>query len=692
MSEQAAGTPSVAPGQDSLVGRWTTSLERVASRHKLLVSVVALGSVLGIAALAYWWTRAPLYNPFGTIDPWLYTALFANFDRVYEPFANTYYAARLPWIVPGRLAYDLLPADAAYWVLHGLMFVGGVAAVFYLVRRYLGLAAAFVGAAALALTPIYWNAQNWDYPDGVSLTYFLAGLCFGLPRAQGAARVASMVVAGAFFAAAVTTNPFVVLVVLTYPINYAFVQPASGLRQRLLLASKDFVALAVGALALVISLGIYARANGGPFLYFEPQLAYIRSGAGGEYKAAGYEWLRNEPKLLVPLFLLAVAVPFLALGRRLPPFRFAAGAVGGLAFLVAAIYGWEFMAGGRALEHSFYFSYFAGSIALTMAAIAALALSLVRSHWSANVGVAAVATAGAVVALGLIYKSERPEWTAAPGGRISVWIMAIAASVIILALLTFRTRVGAFACILAIGALAFASHFAINASSQTFLYGATAPPNGDLYHAALDTVNFVNESTKDDDPLPGFWYPGTNQTFISIQSMYFYAYTAIGWELPKVPAATRQRLLVSRPERIVMLCEARDCGGGAAALRRVGYPYAEERVKHISRGQVRLWAVLLRTEAPGGGAACRGNRSAIRNGDLLRAPPAAKIYAYWAGRKHWIVSLDALLAAFGPNALGFIRDVPSLRLERLPSGRNVTSAQAWVRITGSKHRPARSAC
>jgi hypothetical protein len=325
-----------------------------------------------------------------------------------------------------------------------------------------------------------------------------------------------------------------------------------------------------------------------------------------------------------------------------------------------------------------------------VAAIAALALSLVRSHWSVNVGVAAAATAGAVVALGLIYRGERAEWTAAPGGRISVWIMAIAAVVIIVALFTLRTRVGALACILAIGTVAFASHFTINASSQTFLYGATAKPNGDLYHAALDTVDFVNESTKDDDPLPRFWYSGTNQVFISIQSMYFYSYTAIGFELPRVTADTRQRLLVFRPERIVMLCEARGCGGAAAALRRVGYPYAEERVKHIPRGQVQLWAVMLRTEA----FACRGNSSEIRNGDLLRARAASKIYAYWAGRRHWVVSMDALIAAFGPNALGFVRDVPSQRLQRLPSGRNVTSAQAWVRITAgaSKNRPVRPAC
>ena len=56
---------------------------------------------------------------------------------------------------------------------------------------------------------MYWNAQYWDYVDGVTLTYLLAGLCFGLPLATGRLRTASLVAAGIFFAAAVTTNMFV---------------------------------------------------------------------------------------------------------------------------------------------------------------------------------------------------------------------------------------------------------------------------------------------------------------------------------------------------------------------------------------------------------------------------------------------------------------------------------------------------
>jgi hypothetical protein len=591
---EAAATPSVA---DDIARRWSWGRVWASAQGGRLVGVAALGSVLGIAALSYWWTRAPLYNPSGTIDPWLYTALFVNFDQVYSHFANTYYASRLPWIVPGRIVHGVLPVEAAYWVLHGLAFCGGVTALFVLVRRYLGVGAAVVGSATLALTPMYWNAQYWDYIDGVTVTYLLVGLCFGLPLATGRARAASLVTAGIFFAAAVTTNLFVGLIALVYPILYVFVQPAAELRRRLTMAVADLVALAGGACALVVALGLHARTNGGPFIFFEAQINVIR---GGQFvKQPGYEWLRTEPRLLVPVFLIAVAAPLIVAGRRLPAFRFAAGSVAGMAFLTAVIYGWEFLAGGNVLELTYYFSYFALSIALTMASVAALLAGLVRSRRAAEAGVAAAATIAAVVGLALIYRSERADWTGWAGSRISFVLIGVAAVLLIVFAVTRRTPLGTAAAVASVGAVAVASHFAINSSNGTFVFSYSAPNNRGLYHAALDQLAFVKRSTARDESLPTFWYaPQGHPDLISIQSMYYWAFTQLDLALPKVTPTVRQRLDWFKPPTIVMLCETRECGGGAAALRRAGYPYGEYRAQFISRGPVRLWSVILR-RSPG---------------------------------------------------------------------------------------------
>jgi hypothetical protein len=679
--QQATSKPSVAEHDDgsSPAGRRTLSRAWALAQRRPFDDVAALGGVLGIAALSYWWTRAPLYNP-PSIDPWLYTALFVNFDEFYAHFRFTYYAARLPWIVPGRIVYAVLPVDAAYWVLHALSFCGGVAALFFLVRRHAGLAAAVVGAATLALSPIYWNAQYWDYVDGVTSTYFVAGLCFGLPLSLGYRRAASLFAAGVFFAAAVTTNLFAVVLVATYPIAYLFVQPTSGLVRRLVMLVKDGIALLVGAAALVVALGLHARANGGLFRFYQPQIDLARSDVEGASKIPGYEWIRSEPKVLVPLFLIAVAIPLLALGRRQPGFRFGAALVGALTGYVALIYGYEFLGGGGPLDYSYYFSYFAVPIALGMAAVAALTISLAPPHWSAQLGVAVSSTVAAVVALVLIYRNERVEWIGQPGARISVVLLAIAGAAALGAVFMRQTRVGAPAAAVAVGAIAFASHFAINSSSQTFQYSVTRSGDRDVYHAALDNLAFVREVTDAKDPLPAFWYRGGNTDFVSIQSMYFFGYTAIDWRLPRVGKQFRERLAAGRPKTMVMLCETRDCDGAASALRRAGHRYVQHRKKRISHGRVRFWTVVLRDPcAPEDPA-----DSVLRNGALLRAPPAQEVYAYWRGRKHWIVSLDVLTETFGAAAVPAIRDVTPDALDRIPSGRRVTSKRVWAEISAAR--------
>jgi hypothetical protein len=112
--------------------------------------------------------------------------------------------------------------------------------------------------------------------------------------------------AGIFFAAAVTTNLFVALIALICTVAYVFAQPAARLGRSFTVAFTDLTALAVGATALLVALGLHARANGGPFIFFEAQINVI---PGGQFvKQPGYEWHRTEPRLLVPIFLLAAAL------------------------------------------------------------------------------------------------------------------------------------------------------------------------------------------------------------------------------------------------------------------------------------------------------------------------------------------------------------------------------------------------
>ena len=344
---------------------------------------------------------------------------------------------------------------------------------------------------------------------------------------------------------------------------------------------KDGIALIVGAAALVVVLGLHARANGGPFRFYQPQIDQARSDVVGA-STPGYEWLRSEPKLLVPLFLIAVAIPLLALGRRHPGFRFAAGSVGALTGLVALLYGWELVS--PTADHSS-----TATTSATSRSDRARDGSGCRAHDLACSATLVGAAGSGCVLDGRGSRGTRPhlpdervEWVGQPGGRISVVLLAIAGAAALGAVVMRHRRVGAPAAVVAVGAIAFASHFAINSSTQTFTYSVTRSGDRDLYHAALDNLAFVKQSTDEGDPLPSFWYRGVNIDFISIQSMYFYAYTAIDLNLPHVTKELRARLASGRPKTIVMLCETRRCDGAAAALRRAGHPYVQHRVKRIA--------------------------------------------------------------------------------------------------------------
>ena len=200
-----------------------------------------------------------------------------------------------------------------------------------------------------------------------------------------------------------------------------------------------------------------------------------------------------------------------------------------------------------------------------------------------------------MVVLGLIYQNERADWTGRTGMKISVALMSLAALLLVGLAVTRRTPAGTAAAVAAVGAVAVASHFAINSSTGTFIGSTTAPNNRSLYHAALDQAAFVKRSTAQDNSLPVFWYPAAKHPeFASIQSMYYFGYTYLDLELPKVTSGMSQRLDQSKPQTIVMLCETRDCAGGQAALRRAGHSYLEDSAERISQGQIRLWSVLLR--------------------------------------------------------------------------------------------------
>src|SRR5919198_1192974 len=133
-----------------------TRTEAIRAERFLVADMVTVCGLSAVVVAAYLWTHAPLYNQFGSLDPWFYTALWTNFHQVYAALAGTYYVSRLPWIAPGLLANLLFEARTAAIVLHvSFFFVGGV--LFYILcRRWLGVVPAAIGYVALIGSQMYF--------------------------------------------------------------------------------------------------------------------------------------------------------------------------------------------------------------------------------------------------------------------------------------------------------------------------------------------------------------------------------------------------------------------------------------------------------------------------------------------------------------------------------------------------------
>src|SRR4051812_6857862 len=103
--------------------------------ERLYVAVAAtVGSFLLLLAGPYSNFTAP-----GYLDPWYYFAYFTNFSYLVHTYGPNYYVARLPWILPGLLAFRLAPPEAASVLLNAALMTISAIALYWAVRWHYGI-------------------------------------------------------------------------------------------------------------------------------------------------------------------------------------------------------------------------------------------------------------------------------------------------------------------------------------------------------------------------------------------------------------------------------------------------------------------------------------------------------------------------------------------------------------------------
>jgi hypothetical protein len=565
--------------------------DRVLVRPTWRADTAALACLTGLIAAVYVLVDAPLYNP-NVVDPWVYTALFTNFHFIYGLFWNTYYASRLPWVVPGLLLHRLLPDHAAYFALHAVFFIGGGVAAFLLVRQFLGRLAGFTAYALLLGNQLYYNAQAWNYVDGAVVTYLLAAFAFGTTTADGHRRAASMFAAGFFATAAVATNLFVAVLALGLPLLYLAV---NGRKARGWHVTRDAFAAAAGVVVLLVGGGLFASLNGAQFWFLGPQIRAISAIDPGVFRSATYDWVGRTPRLIAPLLLLAVGAFLLPRAFRLDPnrrrVRFALAAYGYLAMAELYFVAFE-LAGGAPLEYAFYESLQLPAIALGAAAVV-YAVAVTVEGLRVRLLLLALAVVSGIAPLLIVYLPDSPSLVGSSGTAVTA-----AVSVAALVCAGFWRYGGRRSAQLTAGAvvalLAFGVGYATASSPDVFASGASNRRNGNVYDVGRELIAFMRHNGFQ-RTTPFFWYDQHEASELrELQSLYFYSYTYLGLSMPRIDSDFRFREQLYQPRTIVLLCLNPSCRGGPAALRAHGYGLDEITRRRLSAGDVAVWVRVFR--------------------------------------------------------------------------------------------------
>jgi hypothetical protein len=559
--------------------------------HRLELALLAASTIGALAVLRL--VETQIYTEPWTIDPWLYTALMTNFDFSYHWFGGTYYAARLPQIIPGlSLNYFLTPTQA-YVVLHLVFFLAGGAFLYLLVRNLFGLRIALFLYPALLTNAVYVNAHTWDYFDGFVITYLSAGLYFLVSAIGGTSRVRPAL-AGFFLAAAATTNLFSTLLVGGAIVVYAYGRTTVDGRLAVRRITRDAVWFWVGGVVLLAACGWFASAHGGRFLYFRTSIEALNDFSTAQWKLPSYAWMLAEPRLLVPLFVAAATViawrGWRSSDRTAVGLALTAVAVGIFAVLVL----WEFGFSGTFLQLDYYFStvypFFFVALATAVYGLLAWVSSTRQLPLAALSALGLFAGAAPLVA---IYGFNGDDLWGRKGAAITLVLMgaALVAAIVLRFVSSRRISfvVAPLAAALAIASVNYGS--AANATTYRNLEtrNSALADADETFAIGQQLVQFMRRGGLQDS-LPGFWYDASaDPALTGLQSLYYWQYTYLNLQMPVIDESFRQRMEQLRPKHVILLCTEPTCRSGAAAMRRVGYRIRREAAARLHSGSKSVW-------------------------------------------------------------------------------------------------------
>jgi hypothetical protein len=303
------------------------------------------------------------------IDPWVYFGYFLDLRQHSHAFAGAYYGSRLPWTLPGWLAYRLFSPLIAAYILHLAFYYAAIVSFYLILKDTVDRRSALLASILLGCHSFFLRAIGWDYVDGAGITYLLLALLMLTWAAKSRRCSLWLGCAGVFYGCLIHTQLFLASFTPLIALYYLFANREH--RQHSLGLSFVFFTIGSASLTSVLSIINTCWLDGQSSLFLSSfRLAAGLVTRGNKWRASSYSWVTQAGWLLFPALIFLGSVFFLLLSRRMrsvPHRRFVFFYQVYFILNVLTLGAWEVLR-QPVLEYFYYVSYLLPSMFLAIGA------------------------------------------------------------------------------------------------------------------------------------------------------------------------------------------------------------------------------------------------------------------------------------------------------------------------------------
>jgi hypothetical protein len=539
---------------------------------------IPYGILLLLPCALLWLNPNWIYTPMGTIDPWLYHGLFRENAYLQLHFPGTYYATRLPWILPGLLAYSTLPVMVANYALHLCFYYLTLFSLYFTIQYLTDVRTALLTTVLFGLNCHFLTQTGWDYVTCPILAYL--SLTFALETKAFLSRRPWPWLCGA--GAAFTCVLYCHLYPLVLgPVAFLYYVLASRKLNRASIPRSILQFLGcclLGGVIITVCLGAMNRLRGADFWFYAPSLkAFFLVTKQTHWKAPDYSWIFIADWLVLPA-ATAIASGVLLLRNLLSPDKGAPPltlllqsvfVVMAIAILLAELSGQYF------LQYTYYSCYLLPFTLMT------LAVHFLRVPAGLPNGCFYPLLAGVpALFVYLVKYNVLLPWFTTRASVVLTASIVLVGGLTIRALLRYRGLTFVFAVL---------PLTVVSAAFFPFYLGAA--PAQPVYARITTSIDLIGKFCHARPGRVWIWYDRQEPQgleYVSISSAYFYGYSLLNDQFPSPQAASPTAFRGGEP--LVILSARQEVGTAAdKSLRQIGLQYRTLDVREVAADSVRYF-------------------------------------------------------------------------------------------------------